>query len=168
MVLLGKESYQCLRICRYSLVSDHVCEIVDSVKLFRCLVQTLCHEVFQLLGHPYDTLDSALCLHELLGRDEVLAVSHEARCLHAAACHGRHLREGHSKRRHARVLTVGDDNAVGERLDTADTLEASAGGHGILHDGIQGYMLQGALGKVSSLPRLHPHKNQGSRRWDAL
>ena len=46
------------------------------------------------------------------------------------------LGEGHSQRSHTCVLTVGDNNTVGERLDTTDTLEASAGGHRLLHDGV--------------------------------
>ena len=44
------------------------------------------------------------------------------------------------------MLTVGDDHAVGEGLDAADALEAAAGGHGILQDGVQGDLLQGAVG----------------------
>ena len=74
-------------------------------------------------------------------------MSHESRGLYTAAGHGRHFREGHSQRSHARIFTVGNHHSVAERLDTADTLEASAGGHGILHDGIQGYVLQGTLGE---------------------
>ena len=34
------------------------------------------------------------------------------------------------------MLTVGDDHAVGHGLDAADALEAAAGGHGILQDGV--------------------------------
>src|SRR5699024_4456598 len=37
----------------------------------------------------------------------------------------------------------------GEGLDTADTLEASAGCHRFLHDGVQGYVFQGALGELA-------------------
>src|SRR5699024_9420404 len=115
------------------------------VEFLRSPVQTFRYSVFQFFWHPDDTFHAAFRFHEFLGTDEMLAVSHEARRLYAAACHGRHLREGHSKRRHTRILTVGDAYSVGERLDSADTLETSAGSHGILHDGIQSYMLQGAL-----------------------
>ncbi len=38
-----------------------------------------------------------------------------------------------------------NNNAVGERLDTANTLEASAGCHRILHNGVQSYMLKSTL-----------------------
>ena len=77
----------------------------------------------------------------------MLAVSHEARGLHAAACHGSQLGEGHTNRSHACVLTVRDAHAVGKGLDSADTLEASAGGHGLLNQGVEGYVLQGSLGE---------------------
>ena len=73
-------------------------------------------------------------------------MSHKAWCLNTAAGHGSHLGERHSKRCHACILTVGDTYTIGEGLDTTDTLEASAGGHRILHDGVQSNMLQSTLG----------------------
>ena len=75
----------------------------------------------------------------------MFAVSHESRSLNTAACHGSQLGEGHSQRSHACVLTVCDADTVGERLDTADTLETSAGCHRFLHDGVQGYVIQSTL-----------------------
>ena len=76
-------------------------------------------------------------------------MTHEARRLNSAACHTCQLAEGHAKRRHACVLTVGNDNAIGEGLDTADTLEAAAGGHRVFHNGVQGYFLKSSLGCLS-------------------
>ena len=73
-------------------------------------------------------------------------MSHKAWCLNTASGHGSHLGEGHSKRCHACILTVCDNHAIGKWLDTADTLEASAGSHRILHDGVQSNMLQSTLG----------------------
>ena len=73
-------------------------------------------------------------------------MSHESRCLNSTTGHTCQLGEGHSQRSHACILTVGDNNTVGERLDTTDTLEASAGGHRLLHDGVQGNLFQSTLG----------------------
>ena len=48
-------------------------EVVNSVQIFCSLIRdVLLTGLLQLLRHPYDTLDSALSLHKLLGRDEVL------------------------------------------------------------------------------------------------
>ena len=74
-------------------------------------------------------------------------MSHKSRSLNTTTSHGSHLREGHSKRCHTSILTVSDNYTVGEWLDTADTLEASAGGHRILHDGVQGNVLKSTLGE---------------------
>ena len=72
--------------------------------------------------------------------DEMFSVTHESRCLNTAACHGCHFRECHSKRCHTCILTVCNNNAVREWLDTTDTLEASTGCHRILHNGVQCYI----------------------------
>ena len=109
------------------------------------------HLILQHLGHPDDTAGAAFGCDELVGSDEVLAVTHEARGLHAAAGHGSHLGEGHAQGGHARMLTAGDDNAHGNRLHAADTLEAAAGGHGILEQGVQGYVLQRAVRVLDKL-----------------
>src|SRR5699024_2424569 len=95
--------------------------------------------------HPYDTLDTTFCFHEFLGRDKVFSMSHESRCLNTAACHGSQLWEGHSKRSHSGILTVCDDNTIGEWLDTADTFKASAGSHWFLHNRVQRYILKSPL-----------------------
>ena len=78
----------------------------------------------------------------------MFSMAHESGSLNSAACHGSQLREGHSQRSHACVLTVGDADTVGEGLDSADALEASTGSHGFLHDGVQRYILQGTLGEL--------------------
>ena len=44
------------------------------------------------------------------------------------------------------MLTAGDDDTHGDGLNTTDTLEAAAGGHGILEQGVQGDLLNSALG----------------------
>ena len=108
------------------------------------------HGLLQLLGHPYDTGYAALSLHKLLGSNEVFAVAHKAGSLNSAAGHGSQLGEGHADGGHACVLTVRDAHTVGEGLDTADTLKASAAGHGLLNDGIQGYIVQSALGELTN------------------
>ena len=73
------------------------------------------------------------------------AVSHKSRGLHTAACHGSKLAEGHSQRRHACILAVCNDYTVGERLNAADTLKTSTGGHGIFHNGVQRNLGKGSL-----------------------
>jgi len=72
-------------------------------------------------------------------------MAHKARGLHTAAGHGSHFGEGHAQRGHTGVLTAGDDHAHGDRLHAADTLEAAAGGHGVLEQRVQGDMLQSAV-----------------------
>ena len=42
-----------------------------------------------------------------------------------------------------------DNYTVGERLDTADTLKASAGCHWFFHDGVQRYLFQSTLGEFA-------------------
>ena len=44
------------------------------------------------------------------------------------------------------MLSVYDYYAVGHRLDTTDTLEATAAGHGIFHDGVQRNSFQSTSG----------------------
>ena len=147
MSFFCKECNQCLWIFCDRLITDHVCKVIDSVKLFCSLIKSVSYEFFQFFRHPYDTLDTALSLHELLGGNEMFTMSHESRCLNSTTCHGCHLRECHSKWCHACILTVCNNNTVGEWLDTADTLEASAGSHRILHDGVQCNVLQSTLGE---------------------
>ena len=43
------------------------------------------------------------------------------------------------------MLTAGDDNTHGNGLNTTDTLEAAAGGHGILEQGVQSDLLNSTL-----------------------
>src|SRR5699024_7061644 len=117
MIFLCQESNQCFRICSDSLISYHICEVVDSVQFFCSLVQSFRNCIFQFLRHPYDTFDTAFSLHELLGRNKVFTMSHESRCLNTATCHGSQLWEGHSKRSHSGVLTVCDNNTIGEWLN---------------------------------------------------
>ena len=72
-------------------------------------------------------------------------MSHETRCLYTTTGHRSQLGEGHSQRSLSGILTVSDNNTVGERLDTAYTLKASAGCHRFLHDGVQGNLFQSTL-----------------------
>ena len=145
MAFFCKESNQCFRISSDCFITDHICKVFNSVEFFCCVVKTLSNKLFQFFWHPYDTFNTAFCLHELLGADEMFTMSHETRCLNTAACHGCHFRECHSKWCHACILTVCNYNTVGEWLDTADTLEASTGSHRILHDGVQSNVLQSTL-----------------------
>ena len=127
------------------LVCDHVGEVLHTVHLQNGSIQTLTHLILQHLGHPDDTAGAAFSSDELLGGDEVLAVAHEAGGLNAAAGHGGHLGEAHAQRSHAGMLTAGDDNTHGQGLNTADTLEAAAGGHGILEQGVQSDLFNSTL-----------------------
>ena len=44
------------------------------------------------------------------------------------------------------MLTAGDNNTHGAGFNTADTLEAATGGHGILEQGVQGDLLNSTVG----------------------
>ena len=132
MVLLGQEVHEGFAVLADRLVGDHIGEVVDAVQLLGGAVQALGDVVLQLLRHPDDTLDAALGGDELLRGDEVTAVAHVARRLHAAAGAGGQLAERHADGGHALILTVDDDEAVRDRLDAADAFEAAAGGHRVL------------------------------------
>ena len=127
-------------------IGNHVGEVVHAVQFLGGGIDAVTHLILQQLGQPYDTAHAAFGSDELLGGDEVLAVTHEARRLHAAAGHGGHLGERHAERGHAGVLTHRDDNAHADRLDAADAFEAAAGGHRILEQGVQRDVLQRAVG----------------------
>ena len=85
MVLLGEEVHQILNLRADGLVGNHIREIVNAVELLGCCIELRSHIVLELLGHPYDTLYTALGIDELLGRDEVTSVSHISGSLYAAA-----------------------------------------------------------------------------------
>ncbi len=147
MANLGQECQQLLGILGADgFVSDHVGEVVNTVHFLSGSVQMVTDLILQQLGQPNDTAGTAFSSDELVRGDEVLAMAHEARSLHTTTGHGSHLGEGHAQRSHAGMLTAGDNNAHGNRLDTTDTLEAATGGHGILEQGVQSNMLQSAMG----------------------
>ena len=148
MTLFGQPVQQLLAVGGDGLVGHHVGKVVNAVQLLGSLVQLLGNIVLQLLGHPNDPLNAALSSHELLGGDEVTAVAHVAGGLNAAAGAGGQLAEGHTGRGHALVFPVDDDHAVGHRLNAADALEAAAGGHGILQQGVQRDILHSAVGGI--------------------
>ena len=148
VTLLGQPVQQLLAVGGDGLVSYHVGEVVDAVQFLGRLVQTLGNVVLQLLGHPDNALDAALSSDELLGGDEVTAVTHVAGGLDTAAGAGGQLAEGHTGRGHALVFPVDNDEAVGHGLNAADALKAAAGGHGILQDGVQGDIFHSAVGRV--------------------
>ena len=146
VTLLGQEAEQLLGIGGDGLVTDHVAEVVDAQHFLGGGIEPGGHVVLEFLGHPDDAGHAALSGGKLVAGDEVAAMAHEARSLYAAAGHRGQLAEGHAGGGHALVLTVDDDKAVGEGLDAADALEAAAGGHGVLHDGVQAHVLQSAVG----------------------
>ena len=78
VTLFGQPVQQLLAVGSNGLVGNHVGEVVDAVQLLGRLVQALGNVVLQLLGHPDNALDAALSSDELLGGDEVTAVTHVA------------------------------------------------------------------------------------------
>ena len=126
-------------------IGDHIGEVLNAVHLQNGGIQALTHLILQHLGHPDDTAGAAFCSNELLGGDEVLTVAHEAGSLHTTAGHGSHVGEAHAQRSDAGMLTGGDNNTHGAGLDATDTLEAAAGGHGILEQGVQSDSLNSTL-----------------------
>ncbi len=68
--------------------------------------------------------------------------------LDAAAGHGGKFRKGHAKGRRADILAVYDDDAVGGRLNAADTLKAAAAGHGVFQDGVERDLVERAVGET--------------------
>ena len=74
-------------------------------------------------------------------------MSHKSWCLNTAACHGCKFREGHPQRSHPRILTVCNADAVGEWLNSTDTLKTSTGSHGLLHNRVQRDFMKRTLGE---------------------
>ncbi len=138
VILLCKEGHEGFAIFADRLVGNHIGEVLDAVEFLGGLIQASADIVLQFLGHPYDTLDTAFGGNELLGSDEMSAVTHIAGGLDTATGAGSQLTEAHAYGSHALVLAVDNDDAVGNGLNAADTLEAATGGHGIFQNGIEG------------------------------
>ena len=107
MVLFGQEVHQIVHFGADGLISDHVHKVVDAVQLLGGGIDSGTDVILQFLGHPDDTLDTALSVDELLGRDEVTAMAHVTGGLNAAAGAGGQFAEGHAGRGHA-GMTFGE------------------------------------------------------------
>ena len=65
--------------------------LLSTVNRLSAMVDPFGHLLFERLRHPYDTAESSFGFHKLLGGNEVFAMAHKARRLHAAAGHRGHL-----------------------------------------------------------------------------
>src|SRR5208337_1454460 len=83
--------------------------------------------------HPDYPLYSTIAEKELLARDKVHSDAHKSRGLSTPSDRAGECRELHAYRRHSLMASVHNHNSVCFRDDSDYALEASAGGHRIVH-----------------------------------
>ena len=125
-----------------------VCNLIQQVGC--ALFLEAAFEVFgqqrlEFLRHPDQPLVPAIREQELARGQKHLAAPHEPRGLLAAADAAGERRESHADGSVVEELPVDDHHAVALGHIGADSLEAAAARHGMIHDGVSGEALDGLV-----------------------
>src|SRR5574341_1176215 len=108
---------------------------------FDYCLEFLSHSLFEYTAHPNHTLEATICGDKFRADQIILAHTHHAWRLQAAAGNTGQCAEGHARWGHAGIFAADNHHAVCLRDKHDNALETPAGSHRILHNGIHGDLL---------------------------